>query len=165
VDSTDTQREADQEEISTSKEAETMAVHPTLPNSKTNKKTTPEGTHRKVSSLRKRCMVDKTEVAAAMVAAATEDMAAVVDIETAAKEEKADTEIVVVNVTEVATVAMVEVAASNIQVLRFLLCRKVKVLTCFRIISVLKQTHRQETFSFTRLILVFSTTQETETLA
>ena len=29
----------------------------------------------------------------------------------------------------------------------------------------LKQTHRQETFSFTRLILVFSTTQETETLA
>ena len=163
MDSTDTQREADQEEISTSKEAETMAVHPTLPNSKRNKKTTPEGTHRKVSSLRKRCMVDKTEVAAAMVA--TEDKAAVVDIETAAKEEKEDTEIVVVNVTEVATVAMVAVAASNIQVLRFLLCRKVKVLTCFRIISVLKQTHRQETFSFTRLILVFSTTQETETLA
>ena len=150
MDSTDTQREADQEEISTSKEAETMAVHPTLPNSKTNKKTTPEGTHRKVSSLRKRCMVDKTEVAAAMVAVATEDTAAVVDIETAAKEEKADTEIVVVNVTEAATVAMVAVAASINRDLKFPLLRKAKIPKCSPIISSLRQAHSQETFSFTR---------------
>lgn len=149
MDSTDTQREADQEEISTSKEAETMAVHPTLPNSKTNKKTTPEETHQEVSSLRKRCMVE-TEVAAATVAAATEDMAAVVDIETAAKEEKADTEIVVVNVTEAATVAMVAVAASINRDLKFPLLRKAKIPKCSPIISSLRQAHSQETFSFTR---------------
>jgi hypothetical protein len=95
-------------------------------------------------------MVDKTEVAAAMVAAATEDMAAVVDIETAAKEEKADTEIVVVNVTEVATVAMVAVAASINRDLKFPLLRKAKIPKCFPIISSLRQSISQETFSFTR---------------
>jgi hypothetical protein len=143
VGSTDTLREADHEVISTSKEAETMAARPTLPNSKTDKKTTPEVTHLKVLSLRKRCMADKTEVAAAM-AAATEDMAVAVDIETAAKEEKEDTEIVVANVTEVVTAAMVEVAASKIQVLKSLLCQKVKTLTCFLIISVLEQIPSRE---------------------
>ena len=86
-------------------------------------------------------MVDKTEVVAAMVVA-TEDMAAVADIETAVKEEKADTEIAVANVTEVVTEAMVAAAvASNIQVLKFPLLRKVKIHKCFLIILSSKRTH------------------------
>lgn len=119
-----------------------MAAQPTLPNSMTSKKTTPEVTHQKVWNLKKRCMVDKTEVAAAMVVA-TEDMTAVVaDIETAAREEKADTEIAVANVTEVVTEAMVVVAVdSNIQVLKFPLLRKVKIHKCFLIILSSKRTH------------------------
>jgi hypothetical protein len=117
-----------------------MAAQPTLPNSMTSKKTTPEVTHQRVWNLKKRCMVDKTEVAAAM-AVATEDMAAVADIETAAKEEKADTEIAVANVTEVVTEAMVAAVASNIQVLKFPLLRKVKIHKCFLIILSSKRTH------------------------
>ena len=117
-----------------------MAAQPTLPNSMTSKKTIPEVTHQRVWNLKKRCMVDKTEVAAAM-AMATEDMAAVADIETAAKEEKADTEIAVANVTEVVTEAMVAAVASNIQVLKFPLLRKVKIHKCFLIILSSKRTH------------------------
>ena len=163
--STDTLREADQEEILMLKEAETMAAQLTLPNSKTNRKTTPEAIQQRVLSLKKRCMVeDLTEVAAATVVA-TEDMVAVVDIETAAKEVKEDTEIVEVSVTEAVTEAMEAVVASKIQVLKFLLFQKVKIPTCYQIISVLKQTHNKEIFTFTRLILVFSTTREIETLA
>ena len=118
-----------------------MAAQPTLPNSMTSKKTTPEVTHQRVSNLKKRCMVDKTEVVAAAMAVATEDMAAVADIETAAKEEKADTEIAVANVTEVVTEAMVAAVASNIQVLKFPLLRKVKIHKCFLIILSSKRTH------------------------
>ena len=164
--STDILREADQEEILMLKEAETMAAQLTPPNSKTNRKTTPEAIQQRVLSLKKRCMVeDLTEVAAATVAVATEDMVAVVDIETAAKEVKEDTEIVEVSVTEAVTEAMEAVVASKIQVLKFLLFQKVKIPTCYQIISVLKQTHNKEIFTFTRLILVFSTTREIETLA
>jgi hypothetical protein len=78
-----------------------MAAQPTLPNSMTSKKTTPMVIHQRVLNLKKRCMVDKTEVEAAMVVA-TENMAVVV--------------------------------ASNIQVLKFPLLRKDKILICFLII-------------------------------
>jgi hypothetical protein len=139
--STDTPRDPDLEETSISKEAETMAAHPTLPNSMTNKKTTPEVTHRRVSNLRKRCMVDRTEAAAAMAAVATEVMAAAVDIETAAKEVRADTETVAVSVTEAVTVAMVAAADSKIRDLKCLLSQKAPTHRCCRIISSLKQTH------------------------
>jgi hypothetical protein len=64
-----------------------------------------------------------------------------------------------VDETEVVT-AMVVVAASNIQVLKFPLFQKAEIPKCFLIISSLNQRDRQEIFSFTRLILVFSTTKE-----
>jgi len=136
-----TLRDPDLEETSISKEAETMAAQPTLPNSMTNKKTTPEVTHRRVSSLRKRCMVDRTEVAAAMAAVATEDMAAAVDTETAAREARADTETVVVSVTEVVTAATVAAADSKIRDLKFPQSQKALTHRCCLIISSLKQTH------------------------
>ena len=152
--STDILREADQEEILMLKEAETMAAQLTLPNLKTNRKTTPEAIQQRVLSLKKRCMVeDITEVAAAMGAVETEDMVAVVDIETAAKEVKEeDTEIVVVNMTEAVTEAMEAVVAIKILVLKCLQFKKVKIPTCYQTISVLIQTNNKEIFTFTRLI-------------
>jgi hypothetical protein len=162
VGSTDILREADQEEILILKEAETMAAQLTLSNSKKNRKTAPEAIKRRVLSLKKRCMVeDITEVAAAMVAVETEDMVAVVDIETAVKEvTEEDTEIVVVNMTEAVTEAMEAVVAIKIQVLKCLQFKKVKIPTCYQIISVLIQINNMEIFTFTRLILVFSMTLE-----
>jgi hypothetical protein len=73
-----------------------MAARPTLPNSMKRKKTTPMVTHQRVWNMKKRYIVDKTEVVA------TEDMAVVV--------------------------------ASKIQVLKFPLLRKDKILICFLII-------------------------------
>ena len=139
------------------KEAETMAAQLTLLNSKKNRKTTPEAIKRRVLSLKTRCMVeDITEVAVE-----TEDMVAVVDIETAVKEvTEEDTEIVVVNMTEAVTEAMEAVVGIKIQVLKCLQFKKVKIPICYQTISVLIQTNNMEIFTFTRLILVFSMTLE-----
>jgi hypothetical protein len=52
----------------------------------------------------------------------------------------------------VATMAMVVMAAFNIQVLKFPLFQKAKIPKCFLIISSLNQRDSQEIFSFTRLI-------------
>ena len=64
--------------------------------------------------------MDKIQVGAVLVAL-------VVDIYTVAKEKKADTEIVEINIAETAIVAMVEVAASSIRVLNFPLFQKAKI--------------------------------------
>jgi hypothetical protein len=64
---------------------------------------------------------------------------ALMNKETTAREEKADTEIVVANVAEVVIVAMVAVTDFNTQPLKSQLFLKAKILLCFLIISVLDQ--------------------------
>jgi hypothetical protein len=166
VDWTDTQREADQEETSILKEAGTMAAQKCyLLNSMIKKKKTLGAIHQKGLSLKKRCMVATEVVVLTVVEAAKDSVVAVVDIETVEIEAmEVDTEIVVVTVTEEVIEGMEAVVASIVKVLKFLLLLKEVLLKCFLIISVLKQTHNLEIFTFIGLITVYLMTLKIQIL-
>ena len=111
-------------------EAVSMVAQHTLHNLKKIKKIAPGATNKRMLGLKKRCTVNLTEVTVATVMPE-------VNLENLEKKVKADIFLLVVLVQYRVKESMEAVAVSKIELLKYPLFQKVKILLCYLIISVL----------------------------